>query len=674
MRFNIISAVFCAFLGIGMLVVSGCGTSETTVNQGAELVDKTQSEILATYDGFTLDRKEYEARYTRTSGEKKAGIAQPMSEYEDFLQRYVNFKLKVTDAIAKGLDTDPELLKELKQYRDQLARPYLVEQEVVDSLVMDVYNKQQEQIRASHILVQVDENATPTDTLAAFQKISSLVDSVSTGMDFSDVAFKYSEDPSAKRNKGDLGFFSGGRMILAFEEMAYNTLVGESSVPFRTRFGYHVLNVTDRKPAEPEIRASHILIRTSGPDTTEAFETILSLQQRIASGEDFTEIATQYSEDTGSGKKGGDLDFFPKDRMVPAFGEVAYSLSNIGDVSEPVKTRYGYHLIKLTDRKSLPTYEEAYDDVKKIVKRLPRAAQREEELGAKFRMENGSSFMEGNITALLAGVSDDSLNSHFQSAQISPAILNSSIGLIASDTFSGQEFVDWYRALRPMPSIRNQEQLRSTMERFLNVKAIDVASNSLEDRNREFKDLMNEYRDGIILFRVMEDSVWNRATEDTLGQRAYYNARSTSYQFPERKRILSFYSAKDSLLKEIDLRMKAGEGLDLTALLEADAIFKTDTTFVSDSTNSIYDRALPLSPGESSEIAPYRRGHILLFVDGVEAPRQKSFKEARAEVITGFQDQLEAEWVERLRARYNAKVYPENLVGVFPMADPASSE
>ena len=646
-------------------MVLGCNSTSTVQNPISDL----QSDELATFDGYSLDRSEFEERYTRTSGEKKAAASQPMSEYVDFLERYVNFRLKVTDAIAKGLDQDPELQKELKDYRDQLARPYLVEQEVIDSLVLDVYNKQQEQIRASHILIRVEENADSATVQTALEKANSLVDSLAAGADFSDIALRYSEDPSAKRNQGDLGYFTGGRMILAFEEMAYNTPVGQSSPPFRTRFGYHILNVTDRKPAEPEIRASHILIRTNGPDTTEAYASAQDLLAKVKAGEDFDALATQYSEDTGSGKNGGDLNFFPKDRMVPAFGEAAYNLVNIGDVSDVVKTRFGYHIIKLTDRKSLPTYDEAYDEVKKIVKRLPRAAQREEELGQKFRDENGSTVDAAQITNLVAGVLEDSLMMHLQTNGFGETGAESVIGTIGSSNFTAGQFTEWLKSLRPMPQIKTRAQLDKQVERFLNVKAIDVASNSLEDRNKEFKELMNEYRDGIILFRVMEDSVWNKATADTAGQLAFYNSKKDSYQFPERKRVLSFYSSKDSLLKVIDASLKAGESIDMVYYGEEDSIFKVDTTFVSDSTNSIYDRALPLAPGNATEIAAYRRGHILLYVDGLEAPRQKSFSEARAEVITGYQDKLEKEWVSKLRARYNAKVYPERLKGIFPNAN-----
>jgi len=628
MKFRFVSTVLTA----GLIVVSGCNSSSIVQNPG----NSVQSDELATFDGYSLDRMEFEERYTRTSGEKKAAVAQPMSEYVDFLERYVNFRLKVTDAIEKGLGDDPELQSELKDYRDQLARPYLVEQEVIDSLVLDVYNKQQEQIRASHILVRLEENADSATVQAASDKAQSLVDSLKSGLAFADVAFKYSEDPSAKRNQGDLGYFTGGRMILAFEEMAYRTPVGESSEPFRTRFGYHILNVTDRMPAQPEIRASHILIRTNGPDTTEAFASAQELLGRIQAGEDFAELATQYSEDTGSGKNGGDLNFFPKDRMVPA-----------------------------------PTYDEAYDDVKKIVKRLPRAAQREEELGSKFRMEAGSTVDASSISNLVAGLSGDELVKHLQSGSFGESVTESAIGTIGATSFTSGQFTEWLRALRPVPQIKTRAQLETEVDRFLNVKAIDVASNSLEDRNTEFRELMNEYRDGIILFRVMEDSVWNKATADSAGQLAFYEDRKASYQFPERKRVLSYYSAKDSLLKIIDTAIKSGEPIDVSYYSEEDSIFKVDTTFVSDSTNSIYDRALPLAPGNSSEISAYRRGHILLYVDGLEAPRQKSFSEARAEVITGYQDQLEKEWVAKLRARYNAEVYPERLKGIFPRAKAA---
>src|SRR6056297_838191 len=252
----------------GLLISSlvGCSSGSLTT---ADSPGTPDAPIVATFAGETLSLDEFERRYALSVGGREAAAQDSFAAYADFLQRYVDFRLKVKQARDLGLDESPELRQEIDDYREQLAKPYFLEREVIDGIVRDLYNKQQEEVRASHILIRVDPSAEPADTLAAYNKITAIRDSLVSGADFAAVAARNSEDPSVQRNQGDLGYFMGGRMIEAFETQAYGMPVGELSPVFRTNFGYHVLKVTDRRPASPEIQASHILLRL-GPDATAA--------------------------------------------------------------------------------------------------------------------------------------------------------------------------------------------------------------------------------------------------------------------------------------------------------------------------------------------------------------------------------------------------------------------
>ena len=307
-------------VGCTALAVSGCSGSRTPPSSlPAEPIGP--STAVAEWNGETLTLDEFERAYIATTGDRAAAAADSSEAYRDFLDRYVNFRLKVQQAQDLGLTRDSATVAELEQYRDQLARPYFTDQAVLDDIVRDIYSKQQEEVRAAHLLLRIGPDAPPADTLAVYTKLMALRDSIVNGqLDFETAALRHSEDPSAQQNSGNLGYFTGGRMVAPFEKAAYSTPVGTISDPIRTRFGYHILHVDDRRPRTSEIRASHILIRIDGStaaDSAAALQTIEELKSRVESGEDFATLARQYSDDTGSGQQGGDLGFFGLGRMVP---------------------------------------------------------------------------------------------------------------------------------------------------------------------------------------------------------------------------------------------------------------------------------------------------------------------------------------------------------------------
>jgi peptidyl-prolyl cis-trans isomerase SurA len=231
--------------------------------------------------------------------------------------------------------------------------------------------------------------------------------------------------------------------------------------------------------------------------------------------------------------------------------------------------------------------------------------------------------------------------------------------------FTLQDFLDYGAEKRQNPpSSYDFDETLTTLDRMLTERSLEVAASKLEERDPAFRDLMNEYRDGIVLFRIMEDSVWNKANTDTVGLESLFQANADKYQWPERIRVISFYSTSDSVLSEIAASWTPGDTTDWMSTVDEEG-FRVDTTFISDSTNSIYDQALALAPGETSAPLRYRRGYMLLAHDGVEAPRGKTFSEARADVVTEYQSQLEAEWLGRLRSKYGVELYPDHLRAAF---------
>ena len=666
------SVAVLALSGLAM----GCSTSPITTP-----VDQTGDPVVATYAGETLTLDEFEKRYALATGGPEDAADDSLAAYEDFLSRYVDFRLKVQQARDLGLDQDPAILQEIDDYRAQLAKPYLLERTVLEEIVQDLYAKQQEEVRASHLLLLVDENADPADTLRAYQKLSAIRDSIVAGADFGAMAVRHSEDRSVAQNQGDLGYFSAGRMIQAFEDMAYSTSVGDLSPVFRTRFGYHIMKVTDRREATPEIQASHILVRVepgaTPADSAEALALIQSLQQRIAAGEDFGDLARQYSDDPGSGQKGGDLGFFARSRMVPEFGNAAYGLEEIGDVSDVVETQFGYHLIKLTGRKEPLTYDESYQSLKELAERLPRTAVRRQAVGRAFRDGAAGSLDSALVRKATAASHPDTLMRDAVLGRFGD-YADSTFASIDDSTYTLGELADYIRTTRISLAADQQAQLFELADTFLNEQAVDLAALRLEETDPELRRIMQDYEDGVLLFRISEDSVWTAAAQDSVGLRAYFDANAGKYKYQERRRVVGFYSRNDSLLQIVTDGLDAGQTPTAlqASLSDAGPSVRIDTVYVSEEAGTLFDEALALEVGQRTEILPYQSRQAVLYLDGIEAPRPMTFEEGRAQAVADYQDALDARLRARLRAKYDAELYPERLRLAFqgvPVTAPSES-
>ncbi len=670
MRYALLRFVPAALLVIGLVApaLSGCSGSRPPAPEPE--LDLTDPDLpVATYADEALTLSEFEDAYATAVGGRTTAANDSLGAYQDFLERYVNFRLKVRQAYEIGLDQDSALQAEMASYRDQLARPYFTDQAVLDAIVRDLYEKQKEEISAAHILVQVAEDAPAADTLAAYEKITALRDSIEAGMPFDEVAFRHSEDPSARRNRGDLGYFTGGRMIEPFENAAYATPVGEIAGPVRTRFGYHLLYVKDRRPRTPDIRASHILIRLQGQteaDSAAALETIRQIQDRLAAGEDFATLARLYSDDVASGRRGGDLGFFGPGRMVQPFDAVAFSLENPGDVSDIVTTQFGYHLIRLEERQTRPTYEEAYEELKQTANQLPRTALRRQQIGVQEREAAGFTFDSTLVARALGRFDADSLFMQIRRDGFGD-LAGETFATIGDRAYTLGEFHEHFVRNVGRPGADQAAQFYAEVDTYLANEGFAHALEGLEERDPDFRALLEQYVDGVLLFRISEDSVWTPAAQDTDGLRAYYEAHADRYRWPERKRILAFTSPSDSMLTMVAADLDAGDGPDAILARYADSVLtlRLDTLYVADSTNSPVDQALGLGVGERTDVVPERSRLAVYVLDGIEAPRAKTFEEARAEVVTQYQEVLEAEWVTRLRERYDARTYPERLVEAF---------
>jgi len=657
-----------------ILAISGCSSSGVATSPGG-----SSEPVLATFSNEQLTVSTFEERFSRASGSREAAADSSHAAFADFLTRFVDYRLKVIAGREAGLDQHPDVVSEIEQYRTNLARPYMLEQEVIDPLVRFIYERQREVVDASHILMQVGPNAPANDTLAAYNRLVAALDSVRAGMPFGTAAERFSEDPSARSqgpgSQGRLGYFTAGDMVDEFEDFAFATPVGETSPIFRTRFGYHAMFVHDRRETPADIRVAHIMVTPSGDEEGHHQFARLRLEgfiDSVRAGVPFEELAANFSDDPGSGGRGGDLGWIPFSApIVEPFKSTAFSLTEPGQLSDVIQTQFGYHLIKLLERRERPTYEQAYNDLKALASRSQRAQTAQNRLADSVLEAQNVRFDIPYLTRFFAETPYDSLMARMARGTVQGIDYARPLVSFADSVFTFthvQQFMRTQRVGREENPVTMAETVLRDMARS---KAIDFEASRLETRDPSFAALMNEFRDGLVLFKLMEDSVWTAAQNDSLGLIRHYEANASRYIFPDRHRIVSLTSTSDSLLTVLAQHITEGRltysGI-AAHLGDQSGMVRIDTAFVSGTSGSIFDRAVVRQPGEFVGPLPHRGQRVVLFNDGIEPSRAKTFAEARAEVISEYQNVLESTLMERLRARYNARLHPENLVHVFQHA------
>lgn len=351
---------------------------------------KNAERILFTINDAPTPSDEFRYVFNKNNLNKKESPIK--KDIDNYLDLYINFKLKVTEARRLGYDTTKAYKEELSKYEDQLAKPYLSEKEVTEQLLKEAYERLNFEIDVSHILISVSPEASPKDTAVAFRKIDEVWGKAEAGEDFDRLVIKYSEEPMIEVTKGRLGYFTGLQMVYPFENMAYNTSIGNISQPFRTQFGYHVLKVHDKRPSRGKVNVSHIMLRFSPSMTMEDSVTIrnriFEIYDQLLSGYDWDLLCKEVSQDQSSKERGGSLSPFGIGEMIPEIAEAAFSLNNIGDLSDPVMTPYGWHILKLDGQIPLPSFEEYKSQLSRRIQRDSRSNKSKEVLIKRLKKEN----------------------------------------------------------------------------------------------------------------------------------------------------------------------------------------------------------------------------------------------------------------------------------------------
>ncbi len=576
-------------------------------------------------------------------------VTEKENSIDEYLEMFINFKLKVKNAEDLKMDTATQFIKELQGYRKSLAQPYLTDQDMDEKLLHEAYDRLKEEVEASHILIQISSDA-PQDTLKAYNKAIEARNKIIQGEAFDKVAKEYSTDPSVAQNGGYLGFFSGFQMVLPFETAAYNTPVGEVSMPARSRFGYHIIKVHSRRPSMGQIKVSHILLMTNdGMDDeqkAEKKEKAFEIYHRIEAGEDFAKMAKEYSDDHGTAPKGGEIGYIRSGQTIPPFEKAAYALKENGDVSEPVQTRFGWHIIRLEDRKGVPSFDEEKNNIKKRLARDKRGKEPEEAFLNKLKEEYHYTINQENLEALYAAAKKKRLDSTLRS-KISE--MNDTI-ITFGDQAKLQSDLAKYTWTKS-PSGTNFESLFSDFEKK---SLIDYEDSRLEEKYPEFKYLINEYHDGLLLFEISNQKVWGKASSDEEAINKFYKKHKKDYRFDDSCFGGTIIYLKDSSsLAQYDSLLNLNYSISTIkdSLNTKDVMMKTEQGYFSEGDNKAIDY-LKFNKEKANYTHNILRKQGQMYSEGDIKPLAAT----RGAVISDYQDYLEKKWVKALRKKYKIKV------------------
>lgn len=611
--------------------------------------------VLMKINGKPVLKSEFEYIYNKNNSNNSLD----KKTLEEYVDLFVNFKLKVEEAEAQGIDTTKAFINELAGYRSQLTKPYLTDAKVDEQVLQEAYDRMKEDIEVSHILIRIPQSAAPADTLAAWKKINAIAKRLEKE-DFAKVAKATSEDESAEQNGGYIGWISSFRTVYPFETVAYNTKVGTISKPVRTAFGYHIIKVQGRRNTLGEVLVSHIMrFTTQGDDAKNkaAKATIDSIYTALKAGADFGKLASELSEDRGSATKNGELPWFGTGRMVPEFETAAFALKNKGDISAPIQSAYGWHIIKKLDSKSIDTYENMRADLEQKVKRDERANFGQKSFVAKLSKDYNLTVNTPNLDEFSKLLNNKSISDSVYLVEI--AKLNKPLFSFANKKYSQNDFAIY---------LKNNNQngngvagaIKDKFDAFVEKELMAYEDSQLENKHDDFRFLINEYHDGILLFEVSNNEVWDKASKDTEGLSKYFSSHKSDYKWekPHYKGRIIYCKDKETL--------KTAKSL--VKNLHNDSIDKFLRNRLNDSIQYVKIEKGVFIQGENKAVDKYgfklkkadytpTEEYPYVFAIGKNLKYSpEDYSDVRGLVTADYQEYLEKEWIAALRKKYTVEI------------------
>ncbi len=620
------------FLVLNLLV----GSVNFTIAQSID------SENLMTIGGETISVKEFLRVYN-----KNIDLVQDESQknIDYYLNLYTNYKLKLKEARTLGFDKKDSYKKEFESYKNQLSKAYTTDKEVTETLVKEAYNRTTSEVKAHHILVRIQPGQ---DTLAAYEKIKALRSRM-VKEDFTSLRTALHDGKSVFVE--DLGYFSAFKMVYDFENAAFNTPLGQTSKPFRTQFGYHVVKVLDKRPSKGKVQVAHIMIANNQKDSTLVPENrIKEIFRSIQEGDSFESLAKQFSDDKSSAAKGGVMNPFKSgDIRSEIFVNTAFGLKEIGAISEPIQSQFGWHILKLISKTPVEPYEQIKVDLEQKVKRDARSKVIRQKMLEKLKQQYTIS--QPSLESVVAKIQKNDADDTWEvEASMEPQVFLK----IESQELSYRDFLDLLNKNKRSfkASTGKSKFISNQYALFLGNNLFQYKKNNLINENEDYANVLKEYEEGLLLFDIMENKIWKGAQLDSIGLKSYYNENTSKFKSNSKITATIARSNKKKKLKAVKKMWSQGFSTDAIsqklnerdqALIFSSGDFEIDSPLIPK--NMVFNKGI-------SEIYSLDDNYVLLNISNIETPQILSFEDAKGAVISKYQSVLESKWLETLRNKY----------------------
>jgi len=612
----------------------------------------SESEVLLTISEEPVLASEFIRVYN-----KNLNLVQDDSqkEVESYLELFINYKLKLAEARSLRYDKDPIYLKELKSYKNQLTQNYLTDKNVTDDLVLEAYDRTLNEVKAQHILVRIEE--FETDTLQAYTQIQALQGRL-INEDFESLKKEIHDGKSVFVE--DLGFFTAFKMLYNFETAAFLTKVGEVSNPFRTKYGFHVVKVLQKRKSKGQVSVAHIMIANTQKDTTlVAKDRIQELHRLLLQGENFGSLAKQFSDDKSSSMRNGELKPFKSGQINSAtFESTAFNLKEKGDISEPIQTQFGWHILKLIDKQAVKEFNSLKPDLESQVRKDSRSQLVKSKMLAKLLSQYQLTGLNPNLPLLKSNIVYDRSNKTWK---FSDQIKDSKSFLVIQKTsYSFGDFLNFLNNNSKLinPNWATEFALNKQYKIFLEQSVFRYKKDNLENENQDFANILNEYREGLLLFELMQDKIWEGAKKDTIGLNAFYNENKANYLWPDRVIGSVARSSNAKNIKKVRKLWRSGKSNqsidELLNKIQQNVIFSTGEFELG--LSPLPESFTPRVKSPLSKIIKENNSFYIVNVNEFMPQSQKSLEDSRGQLISDYQTKLETQWILELKSKFNVKV------------------
>ncbi len=622
------------------------------------------AQTLFTYGNTAVSKQEFLNAYNKNN----AGETATAEGYRNYLELYTRFKLKVKAALDLRLDTLASQKAELQAFKSQVADNYMNDEATINNLVTEAFERGRKEIHLAHIFIPLSASAEAAEVKSATDKIQAPYERLSKGEAFETVALAYSADPSVAVNKGDIGFVTAFTLNYELENLAYKTAVNTDSKPYRSAIGFHIFRNLGERPSSGRLRAAQILLAFT-PGMTDVQKQQLgaradSIYKVVLAGGDFRTLAAQYSDDNLTYQAGGEMMEFGIGKFEPAFENAAFALENDNDISKPVLTSFGYHIIKRLQKKPAAaslTDERERDALRQLVyqsdrMQIARKAQLE-------RIKVQTNYRKATYNEKAFRRASDSL--------LKGAAIPASTGITTATvlfTIGNKKITvkDWREYLREFQNNRPAGALPGIFQEFTDQQIVDYYRDNLERYNKDFAFQLNEFREGNLLFEIMQRNIWDKAAADSVGLQTYYQQNKSKYKWEASADAIIFTFANatiaDSMRAVIGANWQNWAAITESSegMMQADSSrFELSQLPVPDRTN-FQEQLLTANTRNDNDQSVSYSYIIRLYPAG----EQRDFNAARGFVLNDYQLYLEEQWIKALKKKYPVKINEQVVAGL----------